>query len=135
MKVIVCLDEKNGLLFNNRRQSRDKVVLSEILEMSKETTLWIGTYSAVLFSNAVEHTIKVDDSFLRRATDGEYCFVENMDISPYREKIEMLYVFKWNRHYPCDFWLTLDYSRWNLIETREFPGSSHEKITLEVYQP
>ena len=30
MRVIVFLDDKNGMLFNKRRQSRDQAVLEEI---------------------------------------------------------------------------------------------------------
>ena len=32
MKIIACLDDNNGLLFNNRRQSRDRVVIEDILK-------------------------------------------------------------------------------------------------------
>jgi hypothetical protein len=135
MYIIVCLDEKNGMMFNNRRQSRDKVVLSEILKICDGSTLWMGNYSIPLFADSKGHKIKTDDSFLSKATDGEYCFVENVDIAPYQNKIEKIYIFKWNRHYPSDFWFNLDYGKWSLLEVKEFPGSSHEKITLEVYKP
>ena len=30
MTLYVCLDDRNGMLFNNRRQSRDRVVLEDI---------------------------------------------------------------------------------------------------------
>ena len=30
MQIIVCLDTKNGMMFNHRRQSRDREVLNDI---------------------------------------------------------------------------------------------------------
>ena len=33
MKLIVCLDDKNGMMFNKRRQSRDRVLIENVLEL------------------------------------------------------------------------------------------------------
>ena len=44
-----------------------------------------------------------------------------------------LIVFKWNRVYPKDFEFEIDLSKWKLEESSEFKGSSHDKITMEVY--
>ena len=30
MKVIVCVDDNNGMMFNNRRQSRDEKVIEKV---------------------------------------------------------------------------------------------------------
>ena len=32
MRLIVCLDDKNGMAFNHRRQSRDRIVTEKIEE-------------------------------------------------------------------------------------------------------
>jgi hypothetical protein len=44
-------------------------------------------------------------------------------------------VYRWNRRYPGDVFFDLDVSAapWRCVETEEFVGSSHEKITKEVY--
>ena len=49
--------------------------------------------------------------------------------------IEKIILYRWNRKYPADFRfdINLEDSEWKLAETREFTGSSHEKITEEVY--
>ena len=34
MTVFICLDDKNGMLFNHRRQSRDKAVIEDMLSFA-----------------------------------------------------------------------------------------------------
>ena len=80
-------------------------------------------------------TVLVDDGFLSGADDGDYCFLENSDIRPYVDKISQVILFKWNRRYPADtmFPAALFTRKWSLICTEEFPGYSHDRITMEVY--
>ena len=53
------------------------------------------------------------------------------------EKLEQIIVYRWNRHYPADFYfgIALETPAWTRIRTEEFAGSSHEKITKDVYTP
>ncbi len=37
--------------------------------------------------------------------------------------------------YPSDFWFSVDMTKWKPDKTTEFPGSSHERITIETYVP
>ena len=39
MRLIVCLDDKNGMAFNHRRQSRDRIITETIEELVKGSTL------------------------------------------------------------------------------------------------
>ena len=48
MKIIVCVDNEYGMMFNNRRQSRDREVIHDIIH-NIEGVLWIGEYSKELF--------------------------------------------------------------------------------------
>ena len=66
---------------------------------------------------------------------GEFCFIENVDVKPYIEKIEKIILFKWNRSYPGDFFFPMELlsSDWIMTKTEEFVGHSHEKITKEEY--
>ena len=41
MKLIVCLDDNKGMMFNKRRQSRDRVLIENILELRKGEKLYI----------------------------------------------------------------------------------------------
>lgn len=135
MILIAFVDDDGGMMFNHRRQSRDRAALQMILNMTTGAALWMNAYSAPLFTEFAAPQIQVDAQFLDKAGPVDYCFVENVDISPYLPFIEKIILFHWNRAYPSDmkFSIKLDGGKWQLISTEDFPGSSHEKITLEVY--
>ena len=121
------------MLFNHRRLSRDRRVCEKILDYSNEKELWMNAYSRKLFKDLTDiNSIQVDEKFLDKSQS--ICFVENQDITPYLPKIDTLVLFQWNRDYPADFFFTVDLSQWNLISTEDFEGTSHEKITMEVYK-
>ncbi len=133
MILIVCLDERGGMMFNNRRQSRDKAVIERIAEIVQSSKLWLNSYSQSLFDQSAI-SLEVDDNFLQKAGQGEYCFAENISPVDLAEQIEKIYIFRWNRHYPADFCFNLNLAAYKLIAQSEFAGNSHEKITLEVYE-
>lgn len=134
MNVIVCVDDSLGMLFNNRRQSRDSVLINRVIDMCDKSRLWIGEFSRSLFSTFDCPIMIINDNFLNEAVVGDYCFVENVHLTPIIDKIEKLIVYKWNRSYPSDFQLDIDLSKWSLISSNAFKGSSHEEITMEVYK-
>ena len=84
MKVFVCVDDNGGMLFNNRRQSRDQKVVEKIREIVGKEKLWIKEFSKAMF----EESVVIDDALLDQAGQGDYCFIENEHLSPYEEKIE-----------------------------------------------
>ncbi len=132
MTAIVCLDDENGMLFNGRRQSRDRVVTERIALLAAGKRLWMNGYSAGLFTGR-KLEIRMQEDFLLAAGEKELCFVEDQSLKPFEKKLEKIIVFRWNRKYPADFWLDVELGQWRLAETLEFPGNSHEKITQEVY--
>lgn len=134
MKIIVCLDDNNGMLFNKRRQSRDVKVLEDIATLTDK--LWISSFSEKLFEcegSQANIAVQIADDFLDRADEGDLCFVEAQKLLPYQDKIEQLIIYRWNRKYPSDFKLDLFLDNWKLIETTDFVGNSHEKLTREIY--
>ncbi len=136
MHVILCLDDKDGMLFNHRRQSQDRILRRYILSLCGARALWLNGYSAGQFVENERARLRVDDHFLALAGEGDYCFVEDQQIEPFLDKIENIILFCWNRVYPADRYFDrslLDHG-WTLRETDEFVGSSHAKITKEVYQ-
>ncbi|MBO5460228.1 MAG: ribonuclease Z [Ruminococcus sp.] len=136
MKIIVCVDDAYGMMFNRRRQSQDAALRERILQSLNNAKLWMNAYSAKQFADNGADKIYVDEDFLNKASEEDYCFVENVDVSTFQEQIKEITLYKWNRRYPSDFKfqisLTEDY--WRLISSDEFEGSSHEKITKEVYR-
>ena len=133
MIVIVCVDDNLGMMFNNRRQSRDIEVVKKIIEFTKGSSLWMNKYSYELFEKSDCTNINIDSGFLSETANEEYCFVEDTDLKPYEKWVEKIIVFRWNTVYPSDRELDIDLKTWQLIESSEFTGKSHEKITMEVY--
>lgn len=135
MNVIVCVDDKNGLMFNHRRQSQDRM-LREYLSGISGGKLWMNAYSAEQFRREKNLKQEIREDFLEAAPRGEYCFLENLPCRAYEDRIEKIIVCRWNREYPSDrqFDIPLAEHRWRCISAEEIPGSSHEKITVEVYE-
>lgn len=75
MKLIVCIDNNNGMAFNGRRQSSDRTVLLKIREMVQGGKLWIHPYSEKLVST-IDVDYAVDADFLELASVNDYCFAE-----------------------------------------------------------
>lgn len=136
MIIIACLDDAGGMMFNNRRQSKDRVLRDNILKEVDEGRLWINGYTKKQFTDEEQKNIIVDEQFLEKAQAGDFCFVENVDIMPYAEKIEKVILFKWNRSYPGDFFFPAELlsGDFTMIKTEDFTGYSHEQITKEVYE-
>ena len=102
MTIIVCVDDNNGMLFHNRRQSRDSVLYKHIIEMTKGKKLFMNDYSAKLFSDEQKEHIVVQNNFLEIASENDYCFVENTELSNYQNNIQEIVLYRWNRVYPAD---------------------------------
>lgn len=131
MRLIVCIDDKGGMAFNHRRQSRDRVVLEKIEELTKGGVLRTSLYSATLFPLS---GIESSEDYLSLAVEDDFCFVELENVAPYEHQIKEITVFRWNRLYPADLYFPIDLTRWKLVYSEDFPGNSHEKITMEVYR-
>ena len=133
MKLIVCLSDDGGMLFNQRRQSRDRVLIADMIQHVQNTTLWIGDYSAPLFGDDAPTMRAVLDPAME-AQAGDYCFVERTPLPQDIDNVEELIIYRWNRLYPSDVFFTLDMSAFRLAESTEFVGSSHDKITKEIWK-
>jgi hypothetical protein len=133
MILITCVDDSGGLMFNHRRQSQDRVLRSEILVLTRGSTLWMDAYSASLFKGT-EGKIQIAEDFLEKAGPGEFALLEDRQAASYKERIEKIILYHWNRAYPGDFYFDIDVTKgWHCISSRDFTGSSHDKITEEVY--
>ena len=134
IKVAVCVDDKLGMLFFGKRQSRDRVLIEELIEYAEGRKIYINSFSKLLFPN--DETVKVCEDPLAEAKDGDVCFIENLPLAPHTGKISTLIIYRWNRAYPTDKKLDVSPSAhgFKLISVKEFAGSSHEKITKEIYE-
>lgn len=135
MKAIVCVDDRNGMLFNHRRQSRDQAVTEKIREICQGKILWMNEYSFSLYGILQGVTVRCDNDFPVRADTGEFALIETEDPGKYSDQIEELILFCWNRTYPAQLFMTLDLSEWEQTEEMDFEGNSHKNITLKKYVP
>lgn len=130
MRLILCVDNQGGLAFHHRRQSQDRAVRADILQMCGDTGLWVTAYTAQQFDMEQQSRLKVVNSF---EDAEEFCFIEDETAETYMSDAEKIILYHWNRRYPSDTRITLPMVGWKCEERTEFSGYSHEKITKEVY--
>ena len=135
MIIIACVDDNLGMMFNHRRQSQDQVFRERVLAVTKGYKLWMNHFSAKQFAESNAPQINVAESFMSEAGNGEYCFVEDCDVTSYLRSVEKVVLYRWNRRYPSDqaFTINLSSGEWKLIHMEDFAGSSHKRITEEIY--
>ena len=127
MILAICVDDKLGIRFGGRRQSKDRALRQRLLELSGGK-LRMSEYSARQF----EENVYSGGDYLRDAKPGDWCFAEDPSFEAYSDHIEKLVLFRWNRVYPADEHFRFP-GKWQLEHAEDFPGSSHERITMEVY--
>ena len=134
MTLIFCVDDKNGLRFNGRRQSRDAEVSKRIIDIANEGVLKMASASAILFSSFPQNIV-ADDDCLKNAQSGDYCFCEDLRFLPDIKCVRRIVLFRWNRIYPGDVYLPEHIYKdgFALTAVLDFPGKSHRQITMEVY--
>ena len=115
-------------MFNGRRQSRDRLVIEDILRNLNGNKLYIKDYSIPLFKDN-EYTIFKDDTVI---SDNDFLFLENCDTASLGDSVTEIIIYRWNKNYPYDMTLDINLSQWKLSTSEEFNGSSHH-ITKEIY--
>ena len=133
MKLIVCLSDGGGMMFNHRRQSRDRVLIADMTRHTQNASLLVSPYSAPLFDESTPHLRVVPDP-LAIAKCDDYCFLEDTPLPPTLDAIDELIIYRWNRRYPSDVCFTCDTAAFTLAKSCEFAGSSHDKITKEIWK-
>lgn len=147
MTLIVCLDVNNGIGFNNRRQSRDREIIEDILK-NTDSTLWILQESLELFedyfdsysndniklnTNVLEN-IKVDNNWNEKINDKEYCFIEKNVSRQLIGRFNTIIIYRWDKVYPSDEVFNIDQNIYELNEVYEIKGYSHDVIKKEIYK-
>lgn len=128
MTVYVCLDDRDGMLFNKRRQSRDSALLEDI-RASLPSVLTVDPFSEKLIAEAGIPFVPAGEVL---PADAHF-FLENRPAAPVVAQADTLVIYRWNRHYPADVRFDADLTGFTLRSTSEFPGTSHKTITKEVY--
>lgn len=126
MTIILCMDDKNGISFNNRRQSRDKILIEDVM---KNNNVYILNHSFALFS---EYSVKKVNNENELPHDAVY-FHEITDPTRIMDKFDTVIIYRWNRYYPSDIQFDLKTDLYKKIFEEDFIGSSHDKITKEIW--
>jgi len=129
MTVYVCLDDRGGMSFNGRRQSRDSKVFEDIRqELTGE--LLIDPFSEKLICRA-ELPYRLIEGPLPQ--EGDFF----LEMRPAQEVLtaDRIVIYRWGRHYPADRRWELDLEEYgfSLTEQTAFPGTSHELIGKDVF--
>ena len=133
MRIIVCIDKKNGMMFNHRRQSRDKAQIADMARLLGGAPLRIAPYSEKLLSDS-GIVLAVSEDPLADAGSDDWCFIEDRSVASCADRVTEAVLYHWNRDYPGDLFFDLDLSGFKKKQTVKFPGNSHEKITKEVWR-
>ena len=111
-------------MFFGKRQSRDSALIKWLADYVGGEKIYASKYSAPLFDGC---------DVLTDSKDG-YVFVED---EPYTaDDVSELVLCRWNRSYPADKFFDTDPKLLglNLFKTYDIVGSSHDKITIEIYR-
>ena len=132
LTLVICVDDRGGMSFGGRRQSQDRVLRARVAALAKGHRLLMNAYSAKQFSDV--EGILCEEDFLRRAEAGDVCFQELGEVS--LDGVRRLILYRWNRHYPSDkkFLAEPEQCGFRKVGSAEFAGSSHEKITEDIYE-
>ena len=125
--LIVCISNNNGMMFNNRRQSRDRLLLEKLCTDYQNERIIIHEYSKRLFEGLpVEVTTEV-------CVNDATSFVEDPDLIPCEAIFDKIIVVRWNRDYPADKFFNVDMSAYECVNREDFIGKSHDEILIETY--
>ena len=132
MKLIVCVDDAMGVAFAHRRQSKDRVLRARLLAQLDGHRLFVTPYTAKQFEEG-ETGYTTHPEPQRAAGREDFVFAEDLDIAP--AMAEVICLYRWNRKYPSDrkFDFVPVRDGFVLSSQTEFEGSSHDKITEEIY--
>ena len=71
---------------------------------------------------------------MRKADDVDYCFIEDKDFSV--DGVSEIILCNWNRSYPATRYFDIDLEKngFSKVITEEIVGSSHDRITIDIYR-
>ncbi len=134
MKLIVCTDNRGGMMFLKKRPARDKYAIDDIIKDAEKNRILIAPYSEKLFAEqGGKYTISSDP--LGDAKDGDIVFLEDRSARDYLWKIDSIVIYSWDLPYPFDkrFDIEPDKEGFHLICETEFPGHAHKVVKKMIY--
>jgi len=132
MTLVVCLDDAMGMAFGGKRQSRDSVLCRDLTDYAGGRRILMSPYSEPLFEG-LGACVEAAPDYMDKACGDCLCFPELESPEELEKRAEEMLLYRWNRRYPSTLRFRPDEKCWRLSSVTEFAGSSHEKISREVY--
>lgn len=139
MTVCVCLDDNNGVMFNHRRQSQDRIQRERVIQLAKDSVLWMTPYTLTLYRPQLcsRPPIFIARDFDSPVAEDAFCIIEGACPANLIKKANRVVIYRWNRIYPAD--ITFDMRLlaapvWRLVNMETFNGSSHKEMTEEIWE-
>jgi hypothetical protein len=132
MIVICCVDERNGMSFEGRRNAQDRRMRDDVRTLFP--CLSMDAYAYGLYG---KDDVKCDYEICEDLRDSHYpCILETTPPSAYEDKIEKIVLYQWHNRYPATVTMDIDLhdEKWECVDHYCFEGSSHEKITRAIFQ-
>lgn len=136
MKLIFCVDNALGLLFNHRRVSQDIAIREDLQQLTNHSTLYMDDYSFELFQDDRLTNIQVRADLPNPQLSG-YQFIEQQNIPTHFQTGDELIIYYFNRCYPSDKKIPFDVNQsthWHIQSVSPFVGQAHDKITRVIYK-
>ena len=134
MILIACVDQKNGMTLNGRRQTNDRAVRRLILKEAYPKKIIMAPSCATQFNKREQRWILCRANPMESASEGSYCMIETEQASSYVDRIERIVLYRWNTVYPADVFFDLPlHMEWDLISQVMFDGFSHPDVVQEIY--
>lgn len=140
MTCFLTLDINNGLLFNKRRLSQDKVVTQDIMNyvQSNNARLFLTSYSRKIFPDniACEFTVCDAPYDISNIRGSSNCiFAENLSPIPHIDSIDKLVIYYWNKEYPSDvrFDINPEEFGFRLSDCVDYSSNTHPRITRLIF--
>lgn len=143
MKVIFVLDQKNGMMFNHRRQSFDQAIIKKVAKDVNEVEgrLWLSDYSKELFASYDVNIMPLEEFNLTAINDNDVVYVENIDVDleemiADKEMSVELNFYRWDKVYPSDKKMTFTKELLDAFfvkDSYELSGETHDVISVEVW--
>lgn len=133
MTVIICVDNNGGILFNGKRQSKDRIFRKYLLDIveKKNSRIAMSPYTYSQFKE--DERKELTDVKEKFSFDEDYIFLERA-IPILWEKVNNLILCCWNRDYPADEYFNLPIGVECILQKTEEIVSDSHTLTIETYE-
>ena len=146
MTIIACIDLRFGLSMNGRRQTRDGVVIHDIiaetenpevgLTVTESTARYIMSYLNPVTTNV---PLNIVTEIKPNQPEDSTVFIETAPIKLVHKLIshaDRIVLYIWDKTYVhTDYFPDMQKNAaWSLSHVQYFKGDSHEELTKQVYE-